>query len=56
MFKQWFDGNKGNHPPQARRSVPEFILHAFRRAGPRSDDGYRNLVRLQLSSDSKNSD
>lgn len=34
VLKQWFDKNKGSHPPQVRCSVPEFILHAFRRAGP----------------------
>jgi hypothetical protein len=30
ILKKWFNKNKGNHPPQTRRSVPEFILHAFR--------------------------
>lgn len=56
ILKKWFDKNKGSHPPQVRRSVPEFILHAFRRAGPRSDDEHRNLARLQLSLDDEDSD
>lgn len=55
-MKQWFDENKGNHPPQVRRPVPELILHAFRRACPRSDDEHRNLARLQLSLDDEDSD
>jgi 2EXR family len=55
ILKKWFNENKGNHPPQVRRSVPEFFLHAFRRSGPRSDDEHRNLARLQLSLDDEDS-
>jgi hypothetical protein len=56
ILRQWFNENKGNHPPQARRSVPEIILHAFRRRCPRSDDEHRNLARLELSLDDEDSD
>ena len=56
ILKQWFEENKGNRPPQVRRSVPEMILHAFRRRCPRSDDEHWNLARLELSLDDEDSD